>query len=71
MDKDHGWNNGIGKALGQESGDLGSGTYAIHNSLSELRHVKSLLWVSTFLPLLPHQVKEHIGNPFVKCERSL
>lgn len=57
MDKDRGYDDRTGKALGQESGDLGSGPYATHDSLSELRHVKLLLWVSIFQPLLPHQVK--------------
>lgn len=36
MDKDHGCENGIGKVLGQESEDLGSGSYATRDSYSEL-----------------------------------
>lgn len=36
MDKDRGCDDRTGKALGQESGDLGSGPYATHDSLSEL-----------------------------------
>ena len=67
---------GLIRVLGEESGGRRSGPYSAADSLSDLRHVKSLIWSLSFLaykmrsmklPHLPHEVMRLKRQ----CERSL